>query len=75
MRHSLNSTDSFDTGVQTPMELPLADLVVTKMIADLPLLENVRSAIPMLAILLAGLLIVTCVPWFSLVLPHPLCSF
>jgi len=75
MRHSLNSADSFDTGVQISVELPLADLVVTKMIADLPLLENVRSAIPMLAILLAGLLIVACVPWFSLVLAHPSFSF
>jgi C4-dicarboxylate transporter DctM subunit len=66
-------TMNMEVGMVTP---PVGlNLVVAKMVTGLPLFEIVRSAIPMLIILLAGLLIVTYVPWFSLALPHLLFSF
>ena len=66
-------TMNMEIGMVTP---PVGlNLIVAKMITGLPLSEIVRGSLPMLAILLLGLMIVTYVPWFSLALPRLLFPF
>jgi C4-dicarboxylate transporter DctM subunit len=61
-------TMNMEVGMVTP---PVGlNLVVAKMITGMSLAEIVRAALPTLAILLLGLLIVTYWPGLSLALPH-----
>jgi C4-dicarboxylate transporter DctM subunit len=61
-------TMNMEVGMVTP---PVGlNLVVAKMITGMSLAEIVRAALPTLAILLLGLLIVTYWPALSLALPH-----
>jgi C4-dicarboxylate transporter DctM subunit len=48
------------------------NLFVTAGVAQLPVTNIIRAAAPWLAVLLAALLVVTYVPWISLVLPRAL---
>lgn len=66
-------TMNMEVGMVTP---PVGlNLIVAKMITGLPLIEIVRSSLPMLVILLIGLLIVSYVPAISMTLPHLMFSF
>ncbi|HEY3516645.1 MAG TPA: TRAP transporter large permease subunit, partial [Gammaproteobacteria bacterium] len=47
-------------------------LFVTSGISGLPVTKVIRAAVPWLVVLLAALIIVTYVPWVSLVLPRSL---
>ena len=63
-------TLNMEIGMVTP---PVGlNLFVTSGIAQLPLTKVIRSAMPWLVVLLAALIIVTYVPWVSLVLPRAL---
>jgi C4-dicarboxylate transporter DctM subunit len=63
-------TLNMEIGMITP---PVGlNLFVTSGIAKLPLTKVIRAAMPWLVVLLAALIIVTYVPWVSLVLPQAL---
>ncbi len=63
-------TINMEIGMITP---PVGlNLFVTAGVAQLPMTKVIRAALPWLAVLLAALLIVTYVPWVSLVLPRAL---
>ncbi|MNN76547.1 DctM-like transporter [compost metagenome] len=46
------------------------NLFVTSAVTGMPLTSTIRAAMPWLMILLAFLVLVTYVPWISLVLPN-----
>jgi len=48
------------------------NLFVTSGISQLPVTKVIRAAVPWLVVLLAALIVVTYVPWVSLVLPRAL---
>jgi C4-dicarboxylate transporter DctM subunit len=61
-------TVNMEIGMITP---PVGlNLFVTAGVAQLPVTKIIRAAAPWLAVLLAALLVVTYVPWISLVLPR-----
>jgi C4-dicarboxylate transporter DctM subunit len=63
-------TVNMEIGMITP---PVGlNLFVTAGVAQLPVTKVVRAALPWLVVLLAALLVVTYVPWVSLVLPRAL---
>jgi C4-dicarboxylate transporter DctM subunit len=63
-------TVNMEIGMITP---PIGlNLFVTAGVAELPVTKVIRAALPWLVVLLAALLVVTYVPWFSLVLPRAL---
>jgi C4-dicarboxylate transporter DctM subunit len=63
-------TVNMEIGMITP---PVGlNLFVTSGVAQLPVTKIIRAAAPWLAVLLAALLVVTYVPWLSLVLPRAL---
>ena len=63
-------TMNMEIGMVTP---PLGlNLFVTSGIAGMPVTRVVRAAVPWLVVLLAVLVLVTYVPWISLVLPNAL---
>jgi C4-dicarboxylate transporter DctM subunit len=63
-------TVNMEIGMITP---PVGlNLFVTSGVAELPLTRVIRAAVPWLAVLLAALIVVTYVPWVSLVLPRAL---
>jgi C4-dicarboxylate transporter DctM subunit len=63
-------TVNMEIGMITP---PVGlNLFVTAGVAQLPVTKVVRAALPWLAVLLVALLVVTYVPWISLVLPRAL---
>jgi len=63
-------TLNMEIGMITP---PVGlNLFVTSGIAQLPLTKVIRAAMPWLVVLLAALIVVTYVPWVSLVLPRAL---
>ena len=63
-------TVNMEIGMITP---PVGlNLFVTSGIAELPVTKVVRAALPWLVVLLAVLILVTYVPWVSLVLPRAL---
>lgn len=66
-------TMNMEVGMVTP---PVGlNLIVAKMITGMTLYQIVRASLPTLAILMLGLMIITYVPWFSLVLPRLLFPF
>jgi C4-dicarboxylate transporter DctM subunit len=63
-------TVNMEIGMITP---PVGlNLFVTAGVAELPVTKIIRAAAPWLVVLLAALLVVTYVPWVSLVLPRAL---
>src|SRR5262245_21655872 len=63
-------TVNMEIGMITP---PVGlNLFVTSGISQLPVTKVIRAAVPWLVVLLAALIIVTYVPWVSLVLPRAL---
>jgi C4-dicarboxylate transporter DctM subunit len=48
------------------------NLFVTSGITDMPVLSVVRAALPWLGVLFVFLIIITYVPWISLLLPNAL---
>jgi C4-dicarboxylate transporter DctM subunit len=61
-------TMNMEIGMVTP---PVGlNLVVAKLITGMSLFAIARAALPSLAILLLGLMIITYVPWISLALPR-----
>jgi len=61
-------TVNMEIGMVTP---PVGlNLFVTSGISELPVTKVIRAALPWLVVLLAALIIVTYVPWVSLVLPR-----
>jgi C4-dicarboxylate transporter DctM subunit len=63
-------TVNMEIGMITP---PVGlNLFVTSGVSGLPVTNVIRAALPWLAVLLAALVIVTYVPWISLVLPRAL---
>jgi C4-dicarboxylate transporter DctM subunit len=63
-------TVNMEIGMITP---PVGlNLFVTSGISELPVTKVIRAALPWLVVLLVGLIVVTYVPWVSLVLPRAL---
>ena len=63
-------TVNMEIGMITP---PVGlNLFVTSGISELPVTKVIRAALPWLVVLLAALIVVTYVPWVSLVLPQAL---
>jgi C4-dicarboxylate transporter DctM subunit len=63
-------TVNMEIGMITP---PVGlNLFVTSGVSELPVTSVIRAALPWLAVLLAALIVVTYVPWVSLVLPRAL---
>jgi C4-dicarboxylate transporter DctM subunit len=63
-------TVNMEIGMITP---PVGlNLFVASGVSQLPLTKVIRAALPWLAVLLAALIVVTYVPWVSLVLPRAL---
>jgi C4-dicarboxylate transporter DctM subunit len=63
-------TINMEIGMITP---PVGlNLFVTSGISELPVTKVIRAALPWLVVLLAALIVVTYVPWVSLVLPRAL---
>jgi C4-dicarboxylate transporter DctM subunit len=63
-------TVNMEIGMITP---PVGlNLFVTSGVSDLPVTKVIRAALPWLAVLLAALVVLTYVPWISLVLPRAL---
>jgi C4-dicarboxylate transporter DctM subunit len=63
-------TVNMEIGMVTP---PVGlNLFVTSGVSEIPVTKVIRAALPWLVVLLAALIIVTYVPWVSLVLPQAL---
>ena len=63
-------TINMEIGMITP---PVGlNLFVTSGVSELPVTKVIRAAVPWLLVLLAALIVVTYVPWVSLVLPRAL---